>query len=59
MAGKEAVVPEFEGFEGPTLTEGMTHECKFTLRRGIMKITFVQEFTILGGKIIFLKNSRQ
>ncbi|KAG7673575.1 hypothetical protein Ndes2526B_g02975 [Nannochloris sp. 'desiccata'] len=57
MAGKDAVVPEWE-IKGPVLTEAMAHQYKCTIKRGVMKFSFSLEFTIIGGKIAQLKNSR-
>jgi hypothetical protein len=57
MAGKDATVPEWE-VKGPTLTEGLAHRYECVLKRGAFKISFSQEFLIVDGKIMQLRNSR-
>jgi hypothetical protein len=57
MAGKDAVVPEWD-IKGPILTEAIAHQYTCTIKRGVMKFSFSLEFTIVGGKIARLKNSR-
>lgn len=57
MAGKDAPCPEWD-VAGPRLTEAQTHELKCTIKRGMMKLTFVLEFLIVGGKILHMRNTR-
>lgn len=57
MAGKDATMPEWE-VKGPTLTEGLAHRYECVIKRGALKISFIQEFIIVDGKIMQLRNSR-
>ena len=57
MAGKDASIPEWD-VKGPILTDALTHQLTCTLKRGMMKLSFTLDFTIMDGKITQLRNTR-
>jgi hypothetical protein len=57
MAGADAAPPEW-GVAGPARTERGTHELRCTIRRGVVKLSFVLDFRIVGGRIARLTNTR-
>ena len=57
MAGKDAEVPAYE-LVGPTLGPSGASQIDLTIRRGKNTLRLRLEFTLSGGRIIHLRNTR-